>query len=186
MLKLKHGILLITLCFASVISSAQDSKPVTFNLPGHGNLLLAIPTAWNVEFRPRLGQSPPTLDLSQKSGASFHILLTPMWTPNADTPFPDDASVRDKVAAAAKQAESQSVERTLVVKELFGKANRGYYFTATDRSPKPDEWKYLTQGIIRIGHIDLAFSVLTNDGQDSVIKSALKMLLEASHVSATV
>jgi hypothetical protein len=126
------------------------------------------------------------MDLSQKNGATFHILLTPMWTPNTDTPLPDDASVRDRVAAAASAAQSQSVERTLAVKELFGKANRGYYFTATDRAPKPDEWKYLTQGIIRIGHIDLAFSVLTNDGQDSVVKSALEMLLAASHVSTTV
>ena len=159
---------------------------MTFNLPDHGKLLLAVPAAWNVEFRPVLGRSPPTMDLTQKSGATFHILLTPLWTPNSDTPLPDDASVRDRVAAGAEEAGPQSVERTLMVKELFGKANRGYYFTATDSAPKPDEWKYLTQGIIRIGHIDLAFSILTNDGQDSVIKSALGMLLAASHVSGTV
>jgi hypothetical protein len=172
---------LIAMSFAAALSSAQNSTPLNFNLPEHGKLLLAVPLAWNADVHPRQGRSAPTLELKQKNAAPFRMLLTPMWTPDKDTPLPNDAAVRDKVAAAAKEAEAQSVEPTLTVNELFGKANRGYYFTATDRAPKPDEWKYLTQGIIRIGPIDLAFSVLTNDGQDSVIKDALGLLLSASH-----
>ena len=182
MFKFRRGVLVATLCLAVAISSAQDSAPVTFNLPGHGKLLLAVPAAWNVEVHPQPDQLAPTLELTQKNRGSFHVLLTPMWTRDTGTPFPDDAAVRNQVAAAAKLAEGQSVERALTIRELFGKSNRGYYFTAADRAPKPDEWKYLTQGIIRIGRVDLAFSVLTNDGQDSVIKSALGALLAASHV----
>jgi hypothetical protein len=179
-------LLFVTLCFGWRISSAQEPASVTFDLPGHGKLLLAVPASWNAEIHPRAGQVPPTLELSQKSGASFHILLTPLWTPSSDTPFPTDALVRVRVAKAAKEAEAQSVEQTLSLKELFGKANRGYYFTATDRAPKPDEWKYLTEGIIRIGAVDLAFSVLTNDGQEATVKNALGMLLAATHVLPTV
>jgi hypothetical protein len=172
---------LIAMSFAAALSSAQNSTPLNFNLPDHGKLLLAVPRAWNADVHPRQGRSAPTLELQQKNAAPFRLLLTPMWTADSDTPLPNDAAVRDKVAAAAKEAQAQSAEPTLAVNELFGKANRGYYFTATDRAPKPDEWKYLTQGIVRIGPIDLAFSVLTNDGQEAVIKDALAMLLTASH-----
>jgi hypothetical protein len=173
---------LMALCFAPALSYAQDAAPVTFNLPGHGKLLLLVPKTWNVEVHPRLHQLAPIMELSQKSGAPFHVAFTPMWTPSSDTPYPNDTAVRDQVAASAKQLESQSVEPTLLVKELSGKLNSGYYFTATDRAPKPDEFKYLTEGMIRIGAIDLAFTVVTNDGQDSVVNSALDILRAATHV----
>ena len=173
---------LSALCFAPALLCAQDAAPVTFNLPGHGKLLLVVPAAWNVEVHPRLHQLAPTMELSQKSGAPFHVVFTPMWTPSTDTPYPNDAAVRDQVAETAKQMESQSVEPTLLIKELSGKSNSGYYFTATDRAPKPDEFKYLTEGIIRIGAIDLAFTVVTNEGQDGVIKSVLDILRAATHV----
>jgi len=179
----KRYILLAVLCLASTLSLAQRSGPVAFNLPDHGRLLLAVPAAWDVEIRPVQGRAPPTLHLSPRNGKTFHVMLTPMWTADAATPFPDDESVRAKVSAAATEAQLQSVEQTLTVLELSGKADHGYYFTVTDRDPKPEEWKYLTQGIIRIGPVDLAFSVLTNDGQDSVIKSALAMLGGAIHES---
>jgi hypothetical protein len=167
---------------ASVTSYAGETGQVPFNLPAHGRLVLIAPVDWTVEVHPSAGNSPPTLEFRQKSGATFHVFLTPMWTASTDTPFPDDASVQAKVGAAAKQLEIQSVEHPLLVKELVGTANRGYYFMATDRAPKPEEWKYLTQGVIRIGPVDLAFSILTNEGQESVVKSALSMLSTASHV----
>ena len=79
-------------------------------------------------------------------------------------------------AAAAKSAEAQSVEGSLAIQNLVGSGGRGYYFRATDRAPKPGEWKYLTQGMIRAGTIALAFTILTNDGQASIEKAALEVI----------
>jgi hypothetical protein len=92
------------------------------------------------------------------------------------------ASVHDEVAAAAQGAAPQSVEKVLNVRALAGPGNQGYYFAATDTAPKPGEFKYLTQGIIHVGDINMAFTVLTNDGQDAVVKTALDMLRRASQV----
>lgn len=39
----------------------------------------------------------------------------------------------------------------------------------------------MTQGLIRVEPIKLAFTVLTNAGQDEVIKAALAMLEDAVH-----
>jgi hypothetical protein len=73
------------------------------------------------------------------------------------------------------------VEGVLPLQEIKGVDGRGFYFTATDRAPKPGEAKYLTQGIIRVGEISLAFTVLTNDGQEAVVRAALEMLRTAVH-----
>jgi len=54
----------------------------------------------------------------------------------------------------------------------------------TARAPAPREYKYLTRGIVRVGEIALAFTVLTNDGQEGVVKATLKMLRTALHRSS--
>jgi hypothetical protein len=57
----------------------------------------------------------------------------------------------------------------------------GFYIFATDRAPKPTEWKYLTQGMINIDGAPFAFSILTNDGQESVLKAAMDLIRDASY-----
>jgi hypothetical protein len=56
----------------------------------------------------------------------------------------------------------------------------GFYFSATDRAPKPDEYKFLTQGVVRVGELSVTFTILTNDGQDAVVKQALDALKSAT------
>ena len=179
MLKFARSMLLAALCAAPALSGAQNTLQ-TFALPGHGHLQLAIPNAWNVEVHQPPGQMPPTLEFSPRAGEPFHAALTPVWPMPAGALLPDLTAIRDQVAAAAKAAEAQSVEKTMLVRELSGASNHGYYFTATDRAPKPGEFKYLTQGIIRVGAVNLSFVVVTNEGQDSVIKSVLEALRGAS------
>jgi len=183
MVKFARGILLATLYAASALSAAQNAPLQSFTLPGHGELRLAIPSAWKVEVHQQPGQLPPTLELSPRAGETFHILLTPVWPVPAGTSLPDLTAIRDQVAAAAKEAESQSVEKTVLVRDLSGASNHGYYFTATDRAPQPGEFKYLTQGIIHVGGVNLAFVVVTNDGQDSVNRGVLEVLRGASYVA---
>lgn len=104
------------------------------------------------------------------------VRITAVWGMAPNPPVPADATIHSIVTSAAKDAESQSVERSLAVQNLVGASGRGYYFRATDRAPKLGEWKYLTQGIIRTGAIALAFTILTNDGQAPVEKAALEMI----------
>ena len=67
--------------------------------------------------------------------------------------------------------------------ELQGTAGKGFYFCATDRAPKPGEYKYLTQGTIRVGELLVTFTILTNDGQAGVVSGAMMMLKTARHKS---
>ena len=60
--------------------------------------------------------------------------------------------------------------------EFSGRSGPGYCFSATDRAPQPGEYKYLTQGIVRVGELSVTFTILTNDGQEAVVKQALEAL----------
>jgi len=121
--------------------------------------------------------------LAPIAGAPFQILITAVWPIHAGTSLPGVAAIHDEVAGAAKSAAPESLERTLPLRDLRGPRNQGYYFFTTDRAPKPGEFKYLTQGIVHLGGINLAFTVLTNEGQDAVVKAALDMLRVAMQVS---
>jgi hypothetical protein len=174
-------VLLLAAAAVSAPAAAFAASPQTFELPDHGTLSLAVPEEWKAELRQPPNRLPPTITLSPRRGAPFQVLATAVWPIGATAGRVDDATIRSEVAAAARDAEPQSVERSLAVKELVGLNGRGFYFFATDKAPNPGEYKYLTQGILRIGHIGLAFTILTNDGQDGALQAALEMLRTASH-----
>ncbi len=176
-----HRSLLVATLLITASAIALAPSPKVFQLPGHGALTLRVPEAWAAEMKPPEGQLPPTITLGPRSGAKFVISVTVDWPMASAQKMPDDNAIRSEVAAAAVSAESQSVEGALPLQEIAGVDGRGFYFTATDRAPKPGEAKYLTQGIIRAGEISLAFTVLTNDGQESVVRAALEMLRTAVH-----
>jgi hypothetical protein len=158
---------------------AAGVSPQSFSIPDHGALTLLVPDAWTSDLKQPPNRSPPTIGLKPRSGMPFVVLVTAGWAAEPAGKVPDEATIRSEVAAAAKDAASQSVEGALSVQEIKGAEGRGFYFAATDRAPNPGEYKYLTQGIIRVGAISLAFTVLTNDGQEEVARAALEMLRSA-------
>jgi hypothetical protein len=97
--------------------------------------------------------------------------------------LPDTAAIRGLVSASAQRLASRAVEKQLAIRPIVGPFCKGYYFLATDRAAALGEWKYLTEGIARVGGIDVAFDILTNDGQEGVAKAALDMIRHARHVS---
>jgi hypothetical protein len=168
---------LVAITFVVVCWSASAAAaPQSFLMPGHGTLLLSVPEGWKSDLKQPPGGLPPTIGFGGQSGGSFVVLVTTVWGSSPGGPAPDDANIKTTVSSAAKSAESQSVERSLALQSLVGASGRGYYFRATDRAPKPGEWKYLTQGMIRTGGIGLTFTILTNDGQSAIEKAALEMI----------
>lgn len=74
-----------------------------------------------------------------------------------------------------------AVENELVVHELVSTNNVGYYYTLTDKNPKPNEWRYLTQGFLRAGDLILEFTILVDDEFSPDQNEALTMLGYAKH-----
>ncbi len=168
------------------IAGAEETALRSYTLPDHGSLKLAVPKSWKEELEQPSNRLPPTIIFTPKSGSTFEILLTPMWPPRPDIPMPNAEEIKQKVERAASSAKDQAVEKVIPLKEMKGTAGPGYYFSVTDRAPKPDEYKYMTQGIVRIGELITTFTILTNDGSGAVLSDALAMVSTAAHVKATV
>ena len=167
---------LMVVAFLACWPGLGHAAPQSFVLPRHGTLLLNVPAGWKADLKQPPGGLPPTIGLEAQSGAAFVVLVTPVWERSPDSAAPDDVKIKSAVVAAAKNAEAESVEGSLALQNLVGTSGRGYYFRATDRAPKPGEWKYLTQGMIRTGGVALTFTILTNDGQAGIEKAALEVI----------
>ena len=173
---------ILLMCFFSGSVSAEEVKSHHYTLPDHGNLRLKSPVTWKDKLRQPPNRLPPTIVFNPTTGKPFEILITPIWPVGSDMPPPNAERIKAQVEKTAEHAKSQAVERDINVMEIKGASGVGYYFTATDRAPKPGEYKHMAQGMLLIGDIALAFTILTNDGQDNVITDALAMLKSAAHL----
>jgi len=177
MRKLVLGLVGLSLIVGTALSAAPHVE--SFQLPGHGEVRLSVPERWVSRFTQPPGEVPPTITFAPKDGESFEVLITPVWRSGEDgTVY--ESGLRKQTEQAAAEAQSQAVEKTLALKEISGTDGHGYYFTATDRAPKPGEYKYMAQGMLKLGTLALAFTVLSNDGQAEVVGDALQLLSTAT------
>jgi hypothetical protein len=168
----------------ATLASADDTVTARrFPLPQMGELELTMPYSWKDQLRQPPQGLPPTISLTPATGNSFQVLITPKWEVRPGVFVPSKKEIRNQVQGAADRAKSRAVETTINLRELVGASGGGYYFSATDRAPNPGEFKYMTQGALRVGEIALMFTVLTNDGAESVFPESLAMLRSAKHVT---
>jgi hypothetical protein len=170
------GCLLLSLATAAT-AIAADGEKKAFALPDNSKLELAIPDGWKDEPKEK------SIVLSPREGTPFQVVLTPVARQKAGTSGDTAIQMRHNVQQAADKVKPSAVEQYLAVEDLKGAPGPGYYFSATDRAPKPGEFKYLTQGMLLVGDVVVAFSILTNDGQEKVREQALAMLKSASHIA---
>jgi hypothetical protein len=81
----------------------------------------------------------------------------------------------------AERTRAQTVEAYLEVRQLDGANGTGFYFAAADSNPGPGEFRFMNQGALLVGELTLWFTILTNEGQDTVAVEALAMLQSAVH-----
>ena len=172
------GVLLA--CFFHASSAAERRYP----LPERGFLTMDVPAGWRDQLRQPSRSMPPTIALRAGKGRRFEVLVTPMWPAERDAPAPTRKSIRRQVALAADGIRTQSAEPDLRLVKFAGAVGLGYYFSATDRAPNPRGYKFMTDGIVKVGDLALRFTILTNDGQGQVTRDALAMVKSAVYVHA--
>jgi hypothetical protein len=166
--------------FGNVVLAADGAVDKVYTMPGHGQLHLRLPKDWNDELRRHPGDFPPTIFISGFEGAPFVIFVTPRWPDHhTASAFGTPKSIHEIVAKAAHAAEPESVEGKLSIVTMGGAQGPGYYFDATDRAPKPGEFKYMTQGAVAVGNVVCTFTILTNDKHSPVKNEALTMVSRA-------
>ncbi len=161
-----------------------------------GVLAFAGPIAWGADPQP----ASPAVKVLTVGGASLSLSWDPKWIVSESTADADSAEfhsadplqmsvqlsvgqipsgatpeafrsyVMDK---ASQEFLQQSVEKSLDVKPIGSGELRGSKVCATDRAPKPKEYKYVCQGVLTGGDAAVVFTLLYNEsGKAAAAKAA--------------
>jgi hypothetical protein len=167
--------------FAGGHAFADDTQLRRYELPNLDTLELMLPAGWvdTVDVPP--GGVPLTIQLGPSQGPAFEVHVTPLWSETGETGAQDAEALRESVREAAERIKPQIIEPSIEIKRLQGESGIGFHFSVTDRAPKPEEYRHMTQGGLQTGSLILWFTILTNDDQDGVVAEALAMLQSAVH-----
>ena len=146
-------------------------------LPGRDDLVIDLPAQWRAQVRRPHAALPPSVAISGPDANALQMILTPIWPAGSAPKAPTADELRAQVQAGAAQAKPRAVEAELPLKDLGTSGKTGYYFSATDRAPEPGGYKYLTQGVLGMNELRVAFTVLANgQPQEPTTAQALELL----------
>jgi len=142
---------------------AFADRDVRVGLPGHGALFLKLPDDWQERIQRASDPSePPLIEITPASGNTFRIVISPVWPVAAGDKLPDAAAIREIMVTGSKAAKAEAVETDIPVLDVRGMQALGSFFSATDKDPAPGDFLNLTQGLVRLGDICVAFRVFSN------------------------
>jgi hypothetical protein len=182
-LRFQQSLAIITLLLipSFVMSEAYDTK--SYLLPNHGKIKLNVPKSWESKIsRPR-NNLPPTIAFLSKTGSSFQVLLTPLW-PGTEKASSGQRNIKKDIEQIIEQVKPISIEKEIPIKELKGTSGVGYYFSMTDKAPKPGEFIHMTQGMYQLGELLVTFTAFWNDGAENVSDETIRILESATHIQS--
>ena len=174
-------------CIAALIglfiSISAMAAELAIKLPGRDDLVLDLPNEWAAQVNRSNADLPPTITVVPKAGAAFQVLITALWPMNGMS-SPTLGGIRSLVERGVREVQPQAVEQSLSLKEMAGVVAKGYYFSATDRQPEPNGYKYMTQGAVMLNELSITFTILVNGETSGPTEKALQMLRGAHRASA--
>jgi hypothetical protein len=162
-------------------SNADESSLRRYELPNRDTLELTLPAGWDDHLEEPDGGGPPTIEIAMTEGGPRQVFVTPEWPDPLANELRELPSLRDAVRDMAERTQPRAIEPYLEIRPLEGVNGTGFYFAATDRNPGRGEFRFMHQGALRVGDLTLWFSVLTDEGQDTIAVEALAMLRAAVH-----
>ncbi len=154
--------------------------PHVYPIADRGSLILQVPSDWTESVRGADTGLPPTITLTGPD-AAVKLLITPIWSLRKDPAFNSPERLEALIADSASRVQPTAVESQLSLNEITTASGKGYYFTATDRSPKPGEFEYMAQGAVPAGGFLLSFTVLTHEKPPGGVAPALAIVRSAKH-----
>ena len=126
--------------FVTGIGAAEKRYPLD-----RGMLVLAVPDAWVEEVKQDSRTGARTISYSPGVGKQVQVMITPYWPKRGRPPVNKDLA-RENTERSMEEIKGQTVEKQIPILEFKGKAGIGYYFDATDKAPKPGEFKSSARG----------------------------------------
>ena len=167
---------------AWLLSAAADPMASirAYEIPGHGILELTVPTGWKEEVRRPVGR-PPTITLVPVTGDSSKLLITPGWQTTSEQGFNTPPKIRELLERQGQGLIGSAIEERLVLEELRGPYSVGYFYSLTDKAPKPGEYAYMTQGAVGVGRLLVVFTFLFREKHLPERQAGLEIIRTARH-----
>jgi hypothetical protein len=160
--------------------SAEGPKSVRkYPIPDHGILELNVLPSWKDNIHKPQKDLFPTIIFTPAKGNDFQVLITVIWSKTGEQDFNSPVKIRTLVEQDGQNILTKAVETKLVVQQMRGVNNIGYFFSLTDKAPNPGEFRYMTRGGIAVGNLLLNATILYRVKDSESVKDALSMLREA-------
>ncbi|MES2257312.1 MAG: hypothetical protein V4724_02280 [Pseudomonadota bacterium] len=162
---------------ALLFGGAACAAELRVAIPEHDDLVLTVPEEWKAKVRTPRANLPPTIAMVSGTHNELMVLITPIWPARSLTgDMPGAEEIRNMVSGAADIAKTKSLEDSLPLQEWRAPGMFGYYFSATDREPEPNGFKYLTQGAVGFRELRITFTILVNGEAKALNERALQVL----------
>ncbi len=125
-----------------------------------------------------------TVTIAPTEGDVFKILISAAKVSTGGNQKMSEEEVQYLVRLRGTQLLNTSVETELKMMQLTGVHGTGYLYTLTDRRKElpPGEFKYLCQGIMLLGKLQLGATLLTDSPDESVVIPFFEILRSAEPV----
>jgi hypothetical protein len=95
---------------------------------------------------------------------------------------PGKQELRERMEDGIDQLRNKAAEKDIRLWEFAGASGPGFYFSMTDRSPDAVAFRFVTQGMVRVSELVVAFTILNSEASNALTPAALKMLQSAKQV----
>ena len=175
--------LLVVLLIASIVSADGQKTIRKYPIPEHGTLELNVPTPWKGEVHKPQEKMAPTIIFNPAERDDFQVVIAVLWSKTREQDYNSQEKVRAFVEKDGQKLLPNTAEAKIVLQEIKGVTNAGYYFSITDKAPNPGEYRYMTRGSIGVGNLLLNFTILHRVKDSQSVRDALSVLQEAKQSS---
>jgi hypothetical protein len=153
----------------------------SFLIPGRGTLAMTVPAAWGFRTSNPAPATPRNVAFMEPAG-DYQLMLT--LVPDADKMLKGDPTTRAVVESMRNAAKLKALEPHPELLPIKGTDGEGLYFVVTDKElagkpDRPNEWKYLRAGALRVDQSLLFFSMFSNAKESPVVDGILRAIGEA-------
>jgi hypothetical protein len=169
---------------ASTPAAALAQPATSFEVPGHGSIVLRLPRG--AKPQSRVVPNPAAVYIRfAPENAEYDVQITTVWLDPAKLATAR-AQLRENVQAMSTDVAAQSVEGGATLVALQGDSSAGHFYTLTDKAPAAGEFKYLTQGVFITGELMSNFTLLERTKPVPERASILDMFRGAAHASVDI
>jgi hypothetical protein len=148
-------------------------------VPGACTLRFAVAQGWDVQAHSPM-QGAVNLDLQPLSGPHAKVRITGTVQKGASE-LMSTSEIKRAVKTMGEALLAGSVEKRLELTRVDGRSGSGFFYSLADkRAELPEgEFRHMTQGIMAVGSMRLAVTVLSDQPESAAQKMALDLLRTA-------